>query len=170
MVIPDPQVSLETALTQFGGAVDVVLLVVNEAEFAAVSEKFLVLSQQRATAILEAGYYAYFGKVGQLSFVVVKASNMGGYPQNVIVNIVVKNLKPKVIISVGVGWGHKALVEEKGGALADVMVSKTVLDCANNFKETPEKLELRDSAPASDFLVNYFSGLVNSGHWKFNGR
>lgn len=158
---------MKTALTYFGGAVDVVLLVSNEAEFDAVSDKFLVPSEQRATAILEPGYHVYFGKVGQLVCVVVN-SEMGCHSQSTLVGVVVKNLKPKAIISVGVGWGNKALVEQKGGQLTDVMVSSKVLECSN--QETLGGLELRDQAPASDLLLNHFSGLVNSGGWKFHGR
>lgn len=161
------QLSLEEAKNQFG-KVDVVLLTVNKTELEAVKHKFV----PSAVVVLTGALHATFGAFQNNSLcVVLVKTRMGGYPQNTAVSTIAKELQPYAIISVGVGWGNKKLVvEELGGGLTDVMVSKKILDFSNDYKVGDVKVEVRCLAEASDLLVSHFHGILDSDQWTFDRR
>lgn len=145
----------------------------NDEEYKAVIQKFFV---DQGASIYEAivkGQTMYFtGNIGadKLGLAVIK-QKMGGYHMANVVTDISKILRPRAIISVGVGWGNKQrlMAKNSNADFGDVMVSECVAEFTIDTKITQEgHLETRSHIPAAGTLLfNRFSSLAAPGRWEF---
>lgn len=176
------EITPDNALRQYCpyGRIDVALITVNQEEYNAAIQKFSLGQPDNHRRLVHWAFVGdltvYFGKVGPgndpLGVAIIKQEEIGGQCQASDVATLVKQLKPRAIISVGVGWGNQAKC--KGGNLGDVMVSKFLVEFAEDTKLTRSgsgrlQFETRSALPpAGSLLVSRFSSFANPGQWKFS--
>lgn len=157
---------------EYSQPIDVVLLTVNDEELKAVLQKFCSdESAQPKLFLAESGLIVYFAKVGRANdplTVGIIQTEMGSFGQADAVEAAISSLKPRAIISIGVGWGNKKLLGRKGGNLGDVMVSEYIAEFgANNAKVGESNIfHSRSEMPrASKLLCSRVKSA--SLHWDF---
>lgn len=170
---PAPSILARSGVQAFlvGGRLDILLLTVNQEEFKAAIQRFCILS---GSGILKANVgqlTVYFGRVGQgdnLSFGIVNQAEMGPFPQFNVVTEAIEKLKPRAIVSVGVGWGNKGN-DESTAAEGDVMVSQYLAEFTNNTKIYPDNVyhSRSEMPPAGKLVFARFQDLSQPGQWVF---
>lgn len=164
------------ALQLYGrdGRIDVIILTVNEEEFKAAVQKFIIRGPDPppyAKANVGA-VTVYFGCVGgpkdPLSIGIIKQTKNGPFEQAFVASEAIQNLKPRAIISVGVGWGNSGKGFENS-RLGDVMVSNTLVEFSDNAKvgEDGEILCRPERPHAGKLLSSRFAAAALPRQWHF---
>lgn len=115
-------------------------------------------------------YFAEIGDPQDPVHVGIVQSDMGAYSQLEVVNTVIGVLQPRVVISIGVGWGNPfAIRGPKDPRFGDVMVSKTLLDFTNNARKGKDgRFVSRSEVPGADgLLVSRFRDAGQLRNWRF---
>lgn len=140
------------------GRIDAVILVVNSEEFKAAIQRFLIRGFKQPSfhkAHVE-NMTVYFAVVGQdddetsetLNIAIIAQSEMGAFGQANVVATAIKELNPKVFISMGVGWGISS--EEKKAKMGDVMISHHIVEFSFDTKIKEDgTIETRSERPAA---------------------
>lgn len=165
---------------------DVLLLVVNDTEFQYVINKFCVIPLKKLNQPLEKAvigqFTVFLGKIPveasenkEVLQVGVIRTAMGSSGLEGLTSLIEK-LSPRVVISVGVGWGNPNLLAKTGkfrGHFGDVMVSQMLLEFTHNAKvkencNTLMEYVSRSPVPAPGALLQRrFRDIAAPGQWKF---
>lgn len=161
------------------GNLDVVFLTVNSEEFKATVHRFCVKpnnSESTHDLHLEkanvGSLTVYFGSFGADNLRIgVVGHKMGAEGQQRTVEKVLPMLNPRVIVSIGVGWGNpNLLAQEKPAYFGDVMVSETLVEFGKNTRvDSAKSFYSRCEQPlaGTELIRNRFMEASRTGQWKF---
>lgn len=171
-------ITKQQALAEYGqdGRIDVVLVKANAAELSACLRRFCLpeIEDHPIPAANVDILVVYFGRVGtgsrKLSVGVIKQPEIGAFSQAGVVTKAIENLRPRAIISIGVGWGNNSIQHDgKLARLGDVMVAKTIVEFTVNAKVGPDgSFYSRSEVPATGkLLAARFDAFAQPGQWRF---
>lgn len=164
------------------GRLDVVLVTVTDEEYRAAIQRFFVIphdfqpqgSKSLTIELANVGSLTvYFGKLNpeqtdSLNFGLIHQPAIGAFTQFSVVSEVIKKLKPRAIVSVGIGWGNNTHSTIKL-RVGDVMVSSSIQEFTANTRLGPDnRMHSRSEMPAAGtLLITRFKTFSHPGHWTF---